>query len=91
MQDLSVNTPVRRSKQVLMTGREREVLELISRGFSTNEIAHNLFLSSETIRSHRKSMLSKLEARNTAQLIRIAFELQLLTLSSSDIRKSPLA
>jgi DNA-binding NarL/FixJ family response regulator len=79
MQDLSLNTSVDRRKQGLMTGREREILELISRGFSTNEIARILFLSAETIRSHRKSLLSKLEARNTAQLIRMAFEMRLLT------------
>jgi DNA-binding CsgD family transcriptional regulator len=65
----------------LVTSREKEILDLISLGFSTDEIANDLFLSSETIRTHRKSLLQKFKARNTAQLIRIAFEFGVLRVS----------
>ncbi|MBK8504502.1 MAG: response regulator transcription factor [Saprospiraceae bacterium] len=66
--------------RILVTSREREILEMISLGFSSDEIANDLFLSSETVRTHRKSLLQKLRARNTAQLIRIAFEIGALKL-----------
>lgn len=66
----SLSNPTR----ILLTNREKEILSSISFGFSTDEIADTLFLSAETIRSHRKSLLQKFGARNTAQLIRMAFE-----------------
>ena len=68
--------------RILVTGREEEILEMLSRGFSTDEIAHCLFLSSETIRTHRKSLLQKFKARNTAQLIRLAFEIGFLKIAN---------
>lgn len=46
--------------------REREVLLLISRGYSAREIAGELFISEETVKTHRKSLLFKLKARNSA-------------------------
>mgnify|MGYP003830372855 CR=1 FL=1 len=58
-----------------VTGREKEILQLISLGYSSEEIARELFVSQETIRSHRKSLLQKFRARNMAQLIRLSFEL----------------
>ncbi|MBK8504521.1 MAG: helix-turn-helix transcriptional regulator [Saprospiraceae bacterium] len=67
--------------RLLVTSRENEILDLISLGFSTDEIAEDLFLSSETVRTHRKSLLQKFKARNTAQLIRIAFEFGVLRVS----------
>jgi DNA-binding NarL/FixJ family response regulator len=77
MQNLAINPPGKSTvdnTRILVTSREREILEKISLGLSSDEIANDLFLSSETIRTHRKSLLQKLKARNTAQLIRIAFE-----------------
>ena len=55
-----------------LTRREKEVLGLIADGLTNQEIAARLFLTSTTIDSHRKNMLTKLNARNTAALIRIA-------------------
>lgn len=57
-----------------LTGRELEILEMVSQGMSTGEIARNLYLSEETIKSHRKSLMVKFGARNMAQMIRLAFE-----------------
>jgi len=59
---------------VRITSRERQVLERISKGESSPEIAEALEVSIETIKSHRKSLLMKLKAKNTAHLIRVAFE-----------------
>ena len=52
--------------------REMEVLELIKDGFTNGEIAAKLFLSQHTVDTYRKSLLAKLNARNTAELIKHA-------------------
>jgi DNA-binding NarL/FixJ family response regulator len=62
----------------VITRREKEVLELIAGGMTNNEIALKLFISSTTVDTHRKNLLAKLEAKNTASLIRIAAQLQLI-------------
>ena len=49
--------------------REIEVLDLIMQGNTNNEIAEKLFISYETVRSHRKNILEKTGAKNTAALI----------------------
>lgn len=49
--------------------REIEILGLIMRGFTNNEISEKLFISYETVKSHRKNILEKTGAKNTAALI----------------------
>jgi DNA-binding CsgD family transcriptional regulator len=49
--------------------REIEVLGLIMQGLTNNEIAEKLFVSYETVKSHRKHILLKSGAKNTAALI----------------------
>lgn len=58
--------------------REKEVLGLIMKEFTTQEIANQLFISLKTVESHRSNLLAKLNARNTAGLVRIAMEKNLL-------------
>lgn len=58
--------------EVVLTRREKEVLELIADGLTNAQIAERLFISSTTVDSHRSHLLSKLEAKNTAELIKIA-------------------
>lgn len=58
--------------------REKEVLKLIVEEFTTQEIANQLFISLKTVESHRSSLLAKLNARNTAGLVRITMENKLL-------------
>jgi DNA-binding NarL/FixJ family response regulator len=55
-----------------VTRREKEVLELIADGLTNQEIAAKLFLSIVTIDSHRKNLLTKFNAKNTAALVKIA-------------------
>lgn len=63
------------AKQVMMlTRREKEVLGLIADGLTNVEIADKLFVSSSTVDSHRKNLISKLHVKNTAALVRFAFE-----------------
>lgn len=63
---------------VVLTRREKEVLALIAEGMTNNEIAKNLFISVTTVETHRKNLLAKLEAKNTASLIRMATQMQLI-------------
>lgn len=61
-----------------LTFREEEILHLIAMEKTNQEIAEVLYLSLETIRTHRKNILFKLNAINTAGMIRRAFEERLL-------------
>jgi DNA-binding NarL/FixJ family response regulator len=51
------------------TRREVEVLTLLQKGFSAKEIAQKLFISETTVITHKKHLMDKFEARNTAELI----------------------
>jgi DNA-binding NarL/FixJ family response regulator len=62
----------------LLSNKENEVLGLISKGLTTNEIATKLFVSSRTIETHRANILKKLEVKNTAELIKRAAEMNLI-------------
>ena len=66
------------TKTPLVTRREKEVLSLIADGFTNNEIADKLFISTTTVDTHRQSLLAKFEAKNTATLIRAAMQLQFI-------------
>jgi len=61
-----------------LSQREREMLKLIAEGLTNSEIAERIFLSPETIKGYRKNLLLKLGAKNTAVLVRTAFELKLI-------------
>jgi DNA-binding NarL/FixJ family response regulator len=61
-----------------LSRREKEVLKLIAQEYTTQEIADNLYISLKTVESHRSSLLSKLNARNSVGLVRIAIENNLL-------------
>ena len=63
-----------------LSPREYEVIQLISWEYSTIEIAQQLFLSPETIKSHRRNIIKKLNVKNTAGIVRRAFELDLISL-----------
>jgi DNA-binding NarL/FixJ family response regulator len=63
----------------MITPREREVLLLIARGRSNREIAEELHMSGATAKTHVSRLLSKLGARDRAQLVVIAYESGLAT------------
>jgi DNA-binding NarL/FixJ family response regulator len=62
----------------VLTRREKEVLGLIAEGLTNNQIAAKLFLSSTTVDTHRKNLLAKFDVKNTASVIRIATQLQII-------------
>lgn len=56
----------------ILTGREREVLQLLAEGHSTREIAEVLVLSVKTIETHRANLMKKLDIHNLPDLTRYA-------------------
>lgn len=62
----------------VLTRREKEVLELIAAGMTNNEIATKLFVSSATVDTHRKNLLAKFGVKNTAAVIKMAVQMQLI-------------
>lgn len=62
--------------------RESQVLYLIVHEYTTNEIAASLAISHHTAMSHRKKLLEKLDVKNSAGLVRRAFEIGLITVGS---------
>jgi two-component system, NarL family, nitrate/nitrite response regulator NarL len=57
-----------------LSDREHEVLESIATGLTTVEIAKKLFITKNTVETHRKNLLYKVGARNTAELITNAYK-----------------
>lgn len=52
-----------------LTPREKEIMQLVSHGFSSKEIAAKLFISKHTVESHRKHLLHKLSVKNAPQMV----------------------
>ena len=61
--------------------REKEVLQLIIQEFTAKEIASALYISTHTVDSHRRSLLHKLQVKNSAGMVRAAFEMGLFSIS----------
>jgi DNA-binding CsgD family transcriptional regulator len=74
----------RAGKSVELTPRELEVLELFAEGFSTREIALTLWVSEETVKSHVKKVLDRLQARTRAHAVALAFRAGILKPESKE-------
>ena len=64
----------------LISEREKEVLRLVAYEYSSKEIAQQLFISTNTVNTHKKNLRSKLDVKNLAGMVRKGFELGLLNL-----------
>ncbi len=65
-----------------LTPRERDVLQQVASGRSNKEVAAQLGISIKTAENHRHRLMTKLDARNAADLTRVAFELGLIVPAS---------
>jgi DNA-binding CsgD family transcriptional regulator len=52
-----------------LTPREKEIIQLVSQGYSSKDIAAKLFISKHTVESHRKHILHKLKVKNAPQMV----------------------
>ncbi|NML21916.1 response regulator transcription factor [Pseudoflavitalea sp. G-6-1-2] len=55
-----------------ITRREKEILELVSQGLTTTQIAEKLFISMHTVESHRKNMIEKFDVASMTAVIKLA-------------------
>ena len=67
-----------RLRNLGITKRELEILELIAQGMSNREIADKLFVSENTVKTHSSRLFDKLSARRRTQAVQIAKELGLI-------------
>ncbi|SDD97991.1 response regulator [Niabella drilacis] len=61
-----------------LTTREKEILQLVGQGATTSAIARQLFISPQTVETHRRNLMQKFEVNNSAALIKKATEKGLL-------------
>jgi DNA-binding NarL/FixJ family response regulator len=64
---------------VLLSERENEIITLIAEGLTNVQIADQLFLSTHTINTHRKNIMSKLGVKNTAGIVMYAVKANLIS------------
>ena len=67
-----------REEQVNLTPREKEILSEVANGLSTKLISDKLSISPRTVETHRVNIMKKLNASNTAELVKIAVENDLI-------------
>jgi DNA-binding NarL/FixJ family response regulator len=60
------------ARQARLSGREKEILKLILEGLTNQQIAERLFVSDLTVKTHRKHIMSKMDAHNLADLLQKA-------------------
>ncbi len=73
--------PVGDTRQVRLTGRERQVLSLMANGFSNSQIAANLGIEERTARKHRENLMRKLKVSSAVDASRMAYQLGLATMT----------
>lgn len=71
---LTASSPKKKPAARKLTFREKEILQLIVEEFTTREIAKKLFIGLCTVETHRVNLIQKLGVKNTAGLVRVAFE-----------------
>ena len=70
-----IKTAKTKSENVpILTKRETDILKLVAEGYTNNQIGEKLFISTDTVDSHRKNLHTKLNVNNTALLVRYAIE-----------------
>lgn len=73
-----INQSVAMENKVALTTREKQILRLIINGMNNKEVALQLHLSMNTVRTHRANIMDKLDVHNSAELISKAIHLRLL-------------
>ncbi|MFK8059967.1 MAG: response regulator [Polaribacter sp.] len=68
------NVTIGKSDKVVLSNREKEILNLISEGKTSKEIAETLFIAKTTVDTHRKNMIRKLDLSTGNELVKYAID-----------------
>lgn len=71
---INENVTIGKSEKVVLSRREKEILQLISQGKTSKEIAEDLFIAKGTVDVHRKNMIRKLDLANGNELVKYAID-----------------
>lgn len=78
-EDIDLLLKEKRSEDLVwLANREKEILKYIAEGYTTKEIADKIFRDVETVRTHRRNLLIKLNAKNTAVMVKKGYEMKLI-------------
>lgn len=66
----------------ILSPREKQIVKLLAYEYSTKEIASQLYIGYETVKTHRKNIISKLGVKNVAGAVRVAFQIGILSIES---------
>jgi len=69
-----------------LSRREEEIIKLLAYEYSTKEIANLLFIGYETVKTHRKNIIAKLNVKNVAGVIRVAFQKGIIQMEENPLR-----
>ncbi len=78
VEGLKINLPKRKKSKIELTEREKQILDLICKGYSNQEMAKKLFISPKTVEGHRTRLLEKTGAKNSANLVMFALKNNLI-------------
>ncbi|OSY89550.1 chemotaxis protein CheY [Tenacibaculum holothuriorum] len=68
------NVTIGKSEKVILSNREKEILQLIAEGKTSKEISEALFIAKTTVDTHRKNMIRKLKLTNGNELVKYAID-----------------
>lgn len=68
----------RKQPELILSDREREILQFSVKGLSNTEIGENLFVDANTVKFHKKKLFEKLHAENIIEAVDIAANLRLI-------------
>ncbi|MFY7669840.1 response regulator [Tenacibaculum sp. MEBiC06402] len=71
---IDTNVTIGKSEKVVLSNREKEILNLIANGHTSKEIAETLFIAKTTVDTHRKNMIRKLDLKNGNELVKYAID-----------------
>ncbi|WP_299158901.1 response regulator transcription factor [uncultured Tenacibaculum sp.] len=71
---INENVTVGKSEKIVLSNREKEILQLIANGNTSKEISEALFIAKTTVDTHRKNMIRKLNLKNGNELVKYAID-----------------
>ena len=70
------NVTIGKSDKIILSNREKEILNLIANGKTSKEISETLFIAKTTVDTHRKNMIRKLDLSSGNELVKYAIDMK---------------